>query len=839
MKNTLALILVLALIVTGCSTKKIEENKIIKLHQGWEFSESGSDVWRPAGIPGCVHLDLMKNELIPDPFINDNEEKVQWVENSDWIYRTSFTVNDSILSKENIELVFEGLDTYAEVMLNGEPVLKAENMFREWVVPVKPVLRSGQNSLEIKFLSPVRINAEKASALPYQLPEERAFSRKAPYQFGWDWGPRLVTSGIWRPVFLRAWNKARVNSIQVTTEKISEKNARITAGLEIQATDYIKVRVDLKIHSRVMGSTEVDLRPGQNLVRIPLNIENPRLWWPSGYGTPFHYDLTAALNFEGSLLERSGTTFGIRTAELITEPDSAGESFYFRINGIPVFAKGANYIPQDNFLPRVTVEDHEKIIEEVRFANMNMLRVWGGGIYEEDTFYDLCDKNGIMVWQDFMFACTMYPGDSAFLENVRLEAEDNIKRLRNHPSIVLWCGNNEVDEGWHNWGWQEQFGYSREDSTEIWEGYKKLFHEVLPEQVARFDGTRAYWPSSPSIGWGHPESLLSGDSHYWGVWWGEEPFEVYEEKTGRFMSEYGFQGIPAVDFLEKYIGPEKLSIDSPLLRAHQKHPRGMELIRMYMERDYPVPGNFEHYAYVSRLVQAYGISRAIEAHRREKPYCMGTLYWQLNDCWPVISWSSIDYEKNRKALHYFVKKRYNDPLISTVVNDDNLEIHLVNDSPYPLNKTLSVSLLSFNGETIWSENIPTRTDSNTARKVLSRPVAGVLQGHDPSSVLLYSFLIDEGLYAEDIHYFVKPKNLHLKKPELTTDISKRSVDWLIKVSSPTLVKDLFLKVENLQGSLSDNYFDVIPGQEVKVYFTPDEPPLEPPRIRHISLYDTL
>ena len=838
MKNPIALILVYALIFAGCSTKKIEENKEIYLHQGWEFSESGSDVWYPAEIPGCVHLDLIKNNLIPDPFVNDYEEKVQWVGNSDWTYRTNFTVNDSILKNENIELVFEGLDTYAEVSLNGELVLKAENMFRKWTVPVKPFLKPGKNNLEIKFLSPVKVNAEKASALPYTLPEERAFSRKAPYQFGWDWGPRLVTSGVWRPVCLRIWDKARINSIQVTTGEISEKNADITAGLEIQSADYLKVSIDLKVHSRIMGSTEIELRPGQNLVRIPLNIENPNLWWPSGYGTPYLYDLTAALYFEGSLLERSRKTFGIRTAELITEPDSAGESFYFRINGIPVFAKGANYIPQDNFLPRVSREGYEKILKEARFANMNMLRVWGGGIYEEDTFYDLCDENGIMVWQDFMFACTMYPGDSAFLENVRLEAEDNIKRLRNHPSIVLWCGNNEVDEGWHNWGWQEQFGYSREDSAEIWKGYKKLFHEILPEQVARFDGTCAYWPSSPSIGWGRPESLLSGDSHYWGVWWGEEPFEVYEEKTGRFMSEYGFQGIPGVDFLEKYIGHEKLSIDSPLLKAHQKHPRGMELIRLYMERDYPVPGNFEHYAYVSQLVQADGNTRAIEAHRRAKPYCMGTLYWQLNDCWPVISWSSIDYEKNRKALHYFVKKRYNDPLISTVVNNDNLEIHLVNDSPYPLNKSLSVSLRSFNGKMIWSENIPVQIDSNSARKVLSRPVAGVLQGHDPSSVLLYSSLVDEGLYAEDLHYFVKPKNFHLKKPEVTIDISKRSVDWLIKVSSPTLVKNLFLEVENLEGTLSDNYFDVIPGQEVKLYFTPDEPPLEPPRIRHISLYDT-
>lgn len=794
-----------------------------KINNGWSYQKAGEDARYPASVPGCIHTDLMAMGQIPDPFYLDNEKLVQWVEQEDWIYSVKFDVGDSILSKERIELVFDGLDTYADVKLNGSELLTADNMFRKWSIPVKGALNDSANLLEIHFRSPVKINAEKAGRLCYRLPEERAFSRKAPYQFGWDWGPRLVTSGIWRPVSLNAWDKAHITSEQVTTKSLSDEMAIINAAIEIESTGYHRMRLNLKISGQKAAEHEAELRPGSNIVRVPLEIKNPRLWWPRGYGDPHLYHLSMELWNGDVFLEGKEASFGIRTAELITQPDSIGESFYFRVNGVPVFAKGANYIPQHSFPAAVKKENYESIIEEALFANMNMLRIWGGGIYEDDIFYELCDKNGLMVWQDFMFACTMYPGDSAFLENVRLEVRDNIRRLRNHPSIVVWCGNNEVDEGWHNWGWQKKFGYTTEDSTEIWKAYLDVFHDILPEEIKRLDATRAYWPSSPSIGWGHPESLQKGDSHYWGVWWGEEPFEVYEEKVGRFMSEYGFQGMPPVPFLEKYLGEENLALDAPVLRSHQKHPRGMELIQGYMEKEYNVPQEFGKYNYVSQVLQAEGISLAIEAHRRAKPRCMGTLYWQLNDCWPVISWSSIDHDHNRKALHYFVNKSYRDVLVSTAVEKNTISIHIVNDRLSRLEGNLKISLLNFDGTAAWENSIPVSVSENSQGIYYSLPADSLLAGNDANAVLLLSELTIDGEEFIDIHYFSPPKDLILTEPGIRIDQTTESGRVMVKLSCDYLAKNVFLEAEGAPGKFSDNFFDLIPGREKRVVFLPGTP----------------
>ena len=411
--------------------------------------------------------------------------------------------------------------------------------------------------------------------------------------------------------------------------------------------------------NEVNHSEKITLQKGLNSYKTKLSVPDPKLWWPNGMGDQPLYQLDFQIESSNSV-DSQNVIFGIRQIELVQQKDSIGESFYFKINGKPFFAKGANYIPQDNFPSRVPDEKYIQTIQTALDANMNMLRVWGGGIYEKDIFYDLCDQKGILVWQDFMFACTMYPGDSAFIENVRQEAIYQVKRLRNHPSIALWCGNNEVDEGWHNWGWQKALNYSASDSTEVWNNYLKIFEKILPEAVSLYSPYTPYIPSSPQNGWGRKESLTHGDAHYWGVWWGAEPFEIYEEKVGRFMSEYGFQGFPDLKTLDSCLLPEDRNLLSPALLNHQKHPRGMELIRTYMELEYKVPDEFEDYAYVSQLVQAYGIKKAIEAHRRAMPRCMGTLYWQLNDCWPVISWSSVDYYNRWKALHYFVRQAYQD-----------------------------------------------------------------------------------------------------------------------------------------------------------------------------------
>jgi beta-mannosidase len=533
------------------------------------------------------------------------------------------------------------------------------------------------------------------------------------------------------------------------------------------------------------------------------------------------YKYKVLFKYKNQTRDSVKVTTGLRTIELVQQPDSAGKSFYFKVNGIPVFARGANYIPPDNFLPRVSDEKYRQIIEDAKKANMNILRVWGGGTYEKDIFYRLCDKNGIMVWQDFMFACNMSPGDSAFLENVKTEAEENVKRLRNHPSIALWCGNNEVDEAWHNWGWQKQYHYSKEDSAKLWNAYLDIFENILPKTVNQYAPNTFYWPSSPSIGWGHREAFTQGDAHYWEVWWGRKPFSYYEKKIGRFMSEYGFQGMPDMKNINEFTLPEDQKMGSKVLDVHQKHPFGWEAIRQYMERDFPVPDNLEEYDYVSQLLQAEGIGMAIEAHRRAKPYCMGTLYWQLNDCWPVVSWSSFDYYGRWKALHYTVKKDYAPFLISFDNNPDSLRIWIVNDKQSGIKATLQWTIMDFSGNKLASGNQKQFTEPNSS-KVSYSINKSLFASFDSTSTVLNAVLIadDSTLLAENNYYFAKPKNLQLEKPEITIHLNKQKNGYLIRLKSVKLARGIQLST-NVDGFFEDNYFDILPGETKTLFFTTD------------------
>lgn len=644
-------------LLTGCGGEKESAMTILEINNHWQFSKKGENKWYDAVVPGCVFTDLMAQGLLDDPFYRDNENTSQWVEQEEWEYKTRFNVDKKLLQKEKIELVFKGLDTYAEIFLNDTPVLRADNMFREWKIDVKALLKEGNNDLTVHFLSPVKEALPLWDRLGYELPGgPKVMTRKPGYHYGWDWGPKLTTSGIWRPVFLRAWNAVKIDSLQLVQTELSKKNALVTAVFDIQSTGTREAVVSIEEvnEEKTLNRASVQLVPGTNTVSFTFEIEDPQLWWTNGLGEPHLYLLDGIVETADGVSENISQKIGLRTLEVVVERDKDGESFYFKLNGEPLFIKGANYIPQDSFLNRVTEARYRKLINDSKETHMNMLRVWGGGFYENDIFYDLCDEAGILVWQDFMFACAMYPGDKAFLENVRREAVDNVKRLRNHACIALWCGNNEIDEAWHNWGWQSQFTESQRHR--VWADYQKLFHDLLPGVVNRFDDRRFYWPSSPKFGRGDPRSLTEGDSHYWGVWHDAEPFEMFREKGGRFQSEYGFQAFPPLETVKRFALPDDFSVESEVMKVHQKHPRGNQLIKTYMERDYNIPDDFEHFLYLSGVLQAEGMKIGIEALRRAKPFCMGSLYWQLNDCWPVVSWSGIDYYGNWKALHYFVKK---------------------------------------------------------------------------------------------------------------------------------------------------------------------------------------
>lgn len=792
----------LFLIIICCSVSAQTSYRSLST-ENWTFNKQNDTRKYKATVPGTVHTDLFQQHLIPDPFYGANEKKLQWIENECWEYETIFSVSNTELSAENIELEFNGLDTYATVFLNGNSILEADNMFRKWTLSVKNQLKKGKNHLKIVFHSAVQKGKEAATKLPYALPEkERVFVRKAQYQFGWDWGPRFVTAGIWKNVQLKFWNSAKIENIKYSQLQLNEEKALLEFITDIHSSKEQTVQLALNDNVHTFY-----LKKGKNIVKIPYEILKPKFWWCNGLGKPHLYSFSVELVQQNKLLEGKKLNIGLRNIELVQNKDTFGRGFYFKLNGKPVFMKGANYVPNDSFLPTASKISPLELVLNAKAAHMNMLRVWGGGVYADDAFYDACDANGILVWQDFMFACSMYPGDEKFVANVKNEVIDQVNRLQNHPSLALWCGNNENDEGWHNWGWQKQYNYSKSDSTQIWNDYKKVFHELIPHTLDSLlsKDKNSYWPSSPSIGWGRKESLLQGDSHYWGVWWGKEPFEMYQKKVGRFMSEYGFQGMPNKETLERVIAQSDLNFGSEAFKNHQKHPTGFETINEYMARDFRVPKSLDKYIYVSQLLQAYGMKTAIEAHRLAKPYCMGTLYWQFNDCWPVTSWSTVDYYGKWKASHYQVKESFA-PIVLLFSEDAKaLSIIGSNDTFDVQTGTLTVQLLDFSGNVIWKADkiCEINQESNT---VCVQIAYDQLPNFDKQkSVLQVEF---KGKNTESVayHYFVKPKELVLEKPTIEIRVVGET---LIEVTTNTLAKNVYLHSKD--GFFNTNYFDLIPG----------------------------
>lgn len=558
------------------------------INDNWYFCESNTQNWFKARVPGCQYTDLLHNKLIPHPFFAQNEILLDSLLIKNWEYKCIFNLSDSVLNKKNIIIKFEGLDTYCDIYLNNNYLGSTNNMFRVWEFPVKNYLKPDSNFIHLYFTSPLIFDSINANKLTYSLPDNRAFSRKAPYQYGWDWGPKLLTTGVWKPVKIVAFNNFFVRDVYFNQLSIEEDMSKVQLEIELESDRDDIISIDLSSFNlnQIKIIKKFKIKKGKNLVKLPFTIQKPKLWMPNGLGNQYLYDFKINIKNNKKIIFSKNFEIGLRKIELVREKDSIGESFYFKVNNLPIFIKGANFIPMHSFPTEITKLNYRDIVDRVADANMNMLRVWGGGIYENDTFYDLCNKKGILVWQDFMFACNMYPGDSTFIENVEKEANVNIKRLRNNACIAVWCGNNEIDEGWHNWGWQKQLNLSESDSTLLWKNYLKIFHNILPSTIINLNVNTNYISTSPKIGWGKKESMTEGDSHYWGIWWGMEPFEKYTEKTGRFMSEYGFQSFPNITTLKKIIDDTSLYLYSPQLINHQKHPIGFETIDEYLKRDY-------------------------------------------------------------------------------------------------------------------------------------------------------------------------------------------------------------------------------------------------------------
>lgn len=797
----------------------------------WQFKNSKENKWLIGTVPGTVHLDLMNSKMIPDPYKDENEKKVQWVENEDWDYQTSFKISSKELENQNAELIFNGLDTFSEIYLNGKLLQSTDNMFRKWTIPVKQNLKIGENILQIKFKSAVNVGKELAKKVPFTTPESpRSYVRKAQYQFGWDWGPRLVTAGIWKDVKLNFWNNAKLENVKIEQKVLTKQKAELNIYNEIfadQEGKYI-ISINDKLNN-------IQLKKGKNSIQIPFTIKNPKLWQPNGWGDPNLYNIKISLQKDSKIIAEKSEQIGLKTIELIQQKDEKGKSFYFKVNGNSMYAKGTNWIPSDSFSPRITKEKYQKLIKDSKDANMNMIRVWGGGIYEDDEFYKACDENGILVWQDFMFAGSFYPSDEEFLNNVKEEVKDQVNRLQNHASIALWCGNNEIDEAIVNWGYQKQFKYSKEDSLQVWKDYKKIFHEVIPNTINEvvIKDKSIYWESSPSIGWGHKESLTEGDSHYWGVWWGEQPFEIYNEKVPRFASEYGFQGMPTLETTKSmFSGAPDLNLENGTIKAHEKHLRGWEIIDNYMKRDYKIPTDFVKYNYVSQLLQARGMQIAVEAHRRAKPYNMGTLYWQLNDCWPVVSWSSIDYLGNWKALHYQIKRSFENQVILTEEKNGVLSFYGINDGLKNFEDVfVEIEVIDFNGKAL--NEITTVPDGKTLREIVKFDpieIENLISDSNKNEVFLKLTLKDKNqkIIAQNNYFFAKPKDLKLLKP--TIKIKKIS-ETEIEISTDVLAKDVYLIGDT---HFSDNFFDLLPKTSKKIKLSK---PLE--KVEVMSLWDTM
>ena len=789
---------------------------------GWQFREAGKDNWYSASVPGCVHTDLLNNKLIDDPFYRDNEKKLQWIGKTDWEYQTTFKLTAEMLKRANLELVFEGLDTYSNVFLNDQLLISTDNMFRTWRVNFKRLAKPGANTLRILFRSPINEVLPVMARMNYELPagndqgeKTSPHTRKAPYQYGWDWGPRFVTSGIWRPVFLEAWDDARVADLHIQTREIRADIANVTAEVEVIAAARTNATIVLNnLTNKTVTRRSLTLTPGTNRVALNITIPHPSLWWPNGLGSHPLYTFKAQLLIKGKPIDEASTRTGLRSLELRRQRDDAGESFTFVINGVPVFAKGGNWIPADSFPSRITKDKYRKLVQSARDTNMNMLRVWGGGIYESNYFYELCDEMGILVWQDFMFGCSLYPADEAFLENVRQEAADNVKRLRNHPSIVIWVGNNEIESGWLHWGWKQKFPAS------LWDDYLKIFYGVLPEVCKSLDPSRPYWPSSPSSNLqDDPESQKMGDLHYWQVWHASAPFAEYEKQFPRFMSEYGFQSFPQLETVATYTEPADREVSSPVMMVHQRHPRGNQLIREYMLREYPEPKDFESFLYVSQVLQAEGIKIGAEHLRRIMPHNMGSLFWQIDDCWPVASWSSIDYTGRWKALQYYARRFYNDILISPHEESGNINFYVVSDRLQATAAQLQVSLLDFEGHTLWNQQQDIQVAALNSKSYWNIPIDELLAGKDSKSVFLFTELLVNGrTVSRNEHFFQPYKKLLLPQPQISSAAVRTQTGIRITLSSDKLARAVYLSAPNYPGFFVDNYFDLIPGRKVEVEF---------------------
>lgn len=788
--------------------------------------------WFPARVPGSVQQDLIAAGRVPDPFKGINEAPIQWAGLTSWQFRRVIHVTPAMLARDHVELVFDGLDTFAIVTLNGRQLLTADNAHRRWRVDAKAALKPGRNELIVRFASPIRTLQPMVLAEPNPLPGEydsafgdepkgkqtSPYIRKPKYHYSWDWAPRLVNIGLWRPVRLEAWDAARIHGFRVDQEAINDAEARLVARWRIVAGGPANVTVRARVTGpdgrQVEVSRAASLVAGENWVSAPLAIEKPQRWWPVGYGAQPLYSVEALLDTGGETSDRVTQRIGLRTTEFIRKDGSFG----FRINGVPIFAKGANLIPFDSFPSRVPEAQMRQILESARDANMNMIRVWGGGYYLDDAFYRMADEMGLMIWQDFMFGGAVTPPDAAFRENVRIEAEEQVERLQPHPSVVGWAGGNEVLSGWENWSDRKAFKkrVGADEQERIGTGMAVLFDRVLRDAVlTRAPGT-PYWPGSPSTDYEGPtDTDKDGDRHFWDVWSGSKPVERYLDTCPRFMSEYGFQAMPDLSTIRGFAGKGPLAIDSPVLKAHQKFlaGEGNARLQLYLDQRLREPRDFADLVYLTQVNQAQAIEMAARHHRACRPVTLGSLYWQLNDTWPAISWASVDYNGQWKLLQYAARRFFAPQAIVAERKDGATRVALVSDATAPIAAEWRIRAFDMAGRPLGAKGAQVTLEPLGAQEAASVADADLFAGADPkASFAVAELLVDGRSVSRTIVERALPKDMAYPAPGLTARWEGKRVT----IAASALARAVMLDFGELAAQPSDDGFDLLPGESVTV-----------------------